>query len=142
QPEDVPLRELAVKAAADPRDEEAALRELVRRFPEGARYGLELGALLVGQGRQKEARDILAPLTKEGAPAQRAEAHYHLARSHYRRDQLEKSLEHLDKAEESDPETVHNVRACMLRGNVLEELGRPADAARVYQVALTIDRDA
>jgi tetratricopeptide (TPR) repeat protein len=142
QPEDTALRELAVKAAAGPRDEEEALRELVRRFPDGARYALELGALLVGQGRQKEAREVLTPLTQQGPPSQRAEAHYHLARSHYRRDELERALDDLDRAEEIDSETVHNVRAYLLRGNVLEELGRPEDAVRMYETARALDREA
>jgi tetratricopeptide (TPR) repeat protein len=141
-PEDATLQELRVKAAADPKEEESALRELARRFPEEPRYALDLAAFLISAGHQKEAREILEPLTRGGPSSQRANAHFQLARSHYRRDELEKALAELKKAESADAEAVHTVRACVLRGNVLEELGRPAHAARAYEAALAIDREA
>jgi transglutaminase-like putative cysteine protease len=141
-PDDVTLQELRVKCAADPEDEEAALRELASRFPDDCRYSIELAALLVGLGRQREAREILEPLAREGPAAQRALASFNLARSYFRRDQPEKALVHLDEAEEADADSVHSVRACLLRGSILEELARPADAARAYEAALAIDRDA
>lgn len=139
RPEDATLWELQVQAAAGGRDREAAHRELVKRFPDEPRYAIDLGAFLVGEGRQKEGRDVLEPLAKDGPPAQRAQAHYHLARSYYRRDESAKALEHLDGALEADPDTVHTVRALLLRGSVLEEVGRPGDAIRTYEEALTID---
>jgi tetratricopeptide (TPR) repeat protein len=142
QPDDATLWELRVKASADPAEKEEAHRELVRRFPEETRNALELGAFLVGEGKQKEARTILERVTEDGTPAQKAQAHYHLARSYYRRDQAEKALEHLDAAERADEEAVRTVKACLLRGNACEELGRPTDAARAYQAALDIEPDA
>jgi tetratricopeptide (TPR) repeat protein len=141
-PEDATLGELRVKACADPREQEEAQRELVRRFPDEPRYALELGAFLVGEGRQKEARAILEPLAEEGSSSQRAQAHFHLARSYYRRDKPEQALEHLDAAEKADPEAANTVRACVLRGNVCEDLGRPTDAVGAYEAALALEPDA
>ncbi len=139
QPDDSALWELRVKAAADPAEREEAHRELVRRFPDDPHNALELGAFLVGEGKQKEARTLLERVTEDGTPAQKAQAHYHLARSYYRRDQAEKALEHLDAAERSDDEAVRTVKACLLRAGACEELGRPTDAARAYKSALDID---
>ena len=130
------------KAAADPAEREEMHRELAKRFPDDPRYALELGAFLVGEGKQKEARTILERVTREGTPTQQANAHYHLSRSYYRRDQPEKAIEHLDAAERADEEAVHTVKACLLRGNACEELARPADASRAYQSALEIEPDA
>jgi tetratricopeptide (TPR) repeat protein len=141
-PDDTTLCELRVKVAAGRGEEEGALRDLVRQFPDEPRYAIDLAALLVGQGRQKEARKILEPLTQADSPTVQAQAHFHLARSYYRRDQPDKALGHLDKAEEADEDTVHTVRALVLRGNILEELGKPADAARAYLAALQLEREA
>jgi tetratricopeptide (TPR) repeat protein len=140
-PDESALWELLVQASEE-KDREQAQRELVRRFADEAKYILELGATLVGDGKQEEARKLLTPLSLEGPATQQAQAHFQLARSHYRRDERQKALEHLDAAEAADPEVVRTVRALLLRGNVLEELARPADAARAYEAALKIDRDA
>jgi tetratricopeptide (TPR) repeat protein len=141
-PDDAALWELRVHSAADDREREEAQRELVRRFPDETRYALDLGAFLVGQGKQKEARTILERVTEDGTPAQQAQAHYHLARSYYRRDEPAKALKHLNAAEEADADAVNTVRACVLRGNACEELAKPADAARAYKAALEIEPDA
>jgi tetratricopeptide (TPR) repeat protein len=69
-------------------------------------------------------------------------AHFHLARSHYRKDELGDALKHLEAAAKLDAETVNTVRAYMLKGKTLEELGRPADGARAYEQALLVDREA
>jgi tetratricopeptide (TPR) repeat protein len=135
------LWELMVQAS-EGKEREQAQRELVRRFPDEAKYVLELATTLISGGKQEEARKLLTPLTTDGTATQKAQAHFQLARSHYRRDEREKALEHLDAAEVADPEVVHTVRALLLRGNVLEELARPGDAARVYESALKIDREA
>jgi tetratricopeptide (TPR) repeat protein len=141
RPDDLELLELAVKVAPTPKDEEAAQRELVRRHPGEARQ-IALAAILVGEGKQTEARKILSPLAEQGPAARRALAHFHLARSHYRKDELQDALKHLDEAARLDAETVNTVRAYMLKGKTLEELGRPADAARAYKQALAVDREA
>src|SRR5207237_1110360 len=117
-------------------------RELVRRHPSEARHEIALAAILVGEGKQTEARKLLTPLAEKGPPAQRALAHFHLARSHYRKDELQEALKHLEAAAKLDAETVNTVRAYMLKGKALEELGRPADAAGAYRQALVVDREA
>jgi tetratricopeptide (TPR) repeat protein/transglutaminase-like putative cysteine protease len=141
-PEEAGLWELLVQSATADNEREEAQRELVRRFPEEVKYALDLGATLVSQGKQDEARKLLTPLAQDGSPTQKAQAHYQLARSYYRRDEREKALEHLDAADKEDPETARTVRALLLRGNVLEELARPADAARAYEAAVKIDPNA
>jgi tetratricopeptide (TPR) repeat protein len=141
RPDDKDLLELAVQVAPTPKDEEAAQRELVRRHPGEARHEIALAAILVGQGKQTEARKLLTPLAEKGPPARRALAHFHLARSHYRKDELQAALKHLEESAKLDGETVNTVRAYMLKGKTLEELGRPADAARAYQQALLVDRE-
>jgi tetratricopeptide (TPR) repeat protein len=140
-PEDANLWELAVDCAETPKAEESARRELVRRFPDESRYALSFGGYLVAQGRQEEARKVLASLTRKGSPAQRAQAHYQLARSYYRRDELKPALAHLERAAKEDAEAVNVVRVHLLRARVLEELGRPADAAKAYAQALEVNRD-
>jgi tetratricopeptide (TPR) repeat protein len=141
RPEEAGLWELLVNSAADAAEREGALRELARRLPDEPRRVLDLAAFLVGRGRQKEARELLEPLTRGGSNAQRAQAHYQLARSHYRRDELEAALKDLDAAEEADAVTAHTARALLLRGNTLEELGRGREAGRAYEEALGLDRD-
>jgi tetratricopeptide (TPR) repeat protein len=140
-PDEPALWELMVQGT-EGKEREQAQRELVRRFPDESKYVLELATTLVGAGKQEEARKLLTPLAADGSATQKAQAHYQLARSYYRRDERAKALEHLDAAEVADPEVVRTVRALLLRGNVLEELARPADAAKAYEAALKIDRDA
>src|SRR5206468_2630445 len=110
------LWELSVKSAANPDEEEAAHRELVKRFPDEPKYALALGGLLVQRNRQDQARELLGPLGEQGTPANRAGAHFQLARSHYRRDELADALKHLDEAAALDAEAVNTVRAWTLRG--------------------------
>jgi tetratricopeptide (TPR) repeat protein len=139
-PDEAALWELRVQAADKADDELKAQRELVKRFPDEPRYGVALGDLLVSAGKHDEARELLEELTDRGAPSSRALAHYHLARSYYRKDELKEALAELDEAAQADAETV-NLRALILRGQVLEELKRPADAIAAYRKALESDRD-
>jgi tetratricopeptide (TPR) repeat protein len=141
RPDEASLWELTVKSAATPKEEEEAQRELVRRFPGEPRHALALGSTLVAYGKQEEARKVLEPLTRKGTATQRAQAHYHLARSCYRHGQPEQALEHFNQAAQIDPDTVHTLPASLLQGHLFEDLGRPADAVRVYREALTLDRD-
>jgi tetratricopeptide (TPR) repeat protein len=142
RPEQVGLWELLAQSTSDAAEREALQREMVRRFPEDGRRALELAALLVGQGRQTEARCLLQPLAAKGPAALRAQARYQLARSCSRRDELEGALEHLQAAEEADPEALHTVPALLLRGNTLEELGRRAEAIEAYEAVLALDHNA
>ena len=140
-PDDTELCELSVLAAETSKEKEAAQRELVRRHPDEVRHAIKLGAILVGAGRQEEARAVLEPLAKKGPASERAQAHFQLARSYYRRDQLKAALEHWEKAAVLDPDAVHNVRAYHLKGRIYEELSRPKDAAEAYESALEVNRD-
>ena len=141
-PDDLELWKLAVKVAKNPADEEQAQHELMRRFPEEPRYVIDLGAILINRGKQDDARKVLEPLTKRGSPSNRALAHYQLARSHYRRDELKEALGHLDAALKDDAEAVNTVRTHMLRGQVLEEMGNAREAMEAFARALQVDREA
>jgi tetratricopeptide (TPR) repeat protein len=140
-PDDTELWELSVTAADSPREKESIERELVRRFPHETKHALDLGTLLVSAGRQEEARALLEPLTKKGKLGQRAQAHFQLARSYYRRDELQQALRHWEKAAEADLNSVFTVRAYHLKGRIHEEMGRPADAEKSYEDALSVDRE-
>ena len=141
-PDDPELWRLAVKAAKNPADEEDAQRELVRRFPDEVRHVLDLGAVLINRGKQEEARKLLEPLTRRGMPSQRAQAHYQLARSHYRRDELKDALVQLDAAVQDNEDAVNTVKSHMLRGQVLEEMGKWREAAEAFTKALVLDHEA
>jgi tetratricopeptide (TPR) repeat protein len=138
-PQEKALWELNVEAAGGEAEKAQAQRELVKRWPGESRYAINLAATLVSLDRQPEARALLRPLTKKGPPPVRADAHFELARSCYRKDQLKQALAHLDAAAAQDPEAVNTVRAWMLRGQVLDELKRPADAVRAYRKVLDVD---
>ena len=139
QPGDQTLLELAVKAAATAKEETDAQRELATRFPAEERYALALGALLVDQDLYAKARETLEPLTRTGTAAHRALAHYQLARSYYRRDEAAEALKQLESAEKADAESVNTAKAHVLKGLILEDLKRPAEAAAAYGLALTLD---
>jgi tetratricopeptide (TPR) repeat protein len=141
RPEATELWELSVAAADSSGEKETIQRELVRRSPKELKHALKLGSILVSAGRQEEARAVLAPLTKKGKAAQRAQAHFQLARSYYRRDELKQALDHWDKAARADADIVHTVPAYHLKGRIHEEMGRPADAEKAYEDALAVDRE-
>jgi tetratricopeptide (TPR) repeat protein len=141
RPDDSELWQLSALVAEAPKEKEAAQRELMRRFPDEVAHVIKLGSLLVSAGRQKEARAVLTPLTTKGTPSQRAQAHFQLARSHYRRDELKSALEQWEKAAAADADVVRTVRAYHLKGRIFEELARFADAEKAYQTALTVDRE-
>ncbi len=141
-PDDPILWELSLKSAATPAEEETLHRELVRRFPDESKYALELASFLIQRGDQAAARTLLEPLTRVGAATDRALAHFHLARSHYRKNELAEALVQLDAAELGNAETVNTVRAHILRGQILEELKRPREAVRAFERALERDKEA
>jgi tetratricopeptide (TPR) repeat protein len=141
QPQDIALWELLARSADGPGEEEKARRELARRFPEEPAHVLDLGAYLITHGQQDEARKLLEPLTHRGTAANRARAHYQLARSYYRRDELKTALEHIDEAFRIAPDTLNAVKVHLLKGQINEELGHLATAARAYNDALAVDRE-
>lgn len=142
RPDEATLWEMSARFAATADEEEEAQRELARRFPAEARHALALGALLVQRGKHGPARAVLEPLTRAGAPADCAAAHFQLARSAYRTDRAEDALKHWEAAAAAAPETIVSARALQLRGRICEDLGRLQDAALAYRQALAVERDA
>lgn len=139
-PEDDELVDLRLEAAETDEQEEAARREQMKRHPDQRKYALGLAAVLVNRGKQDEARAVLAGVVKTGSGVEKARAHYQLARSHYRRDELRPALEQLDLAAKVDAETVNTIRAWRLRAQVLEELKRPGESLTAYRKAWEQDR--
>ncbi len=142
RPDDAALWKLTVKAAETLDEEEAAYRELLRRFPEELNYAVSLGAALADAGRHEAARAALEPVTRGGSPGQRALAHYQLARSHFAANDADKALEHFEAAERQDADSVRTVSALRFKGQVQERRGEPEEAGRAYREALRIDPDA
>jgi tetratricopeptide (TPR) repeat protein len=142
RPNDADLWELTVKAADGQEEEEAAYRELVKRFPEEPKYAVALGASLVNRGDQTEARKVLEPIAARASGATRGQAAYQLARSSLREEKPAKALEHLDAAARADPDTVNTVSALEFRGRVLEMLGQRKEAVEAYQQAVQVDSQA
>jgi tetratricopeptide (TPR) repeat protein len=140
-PDAAELWELTVQCADTLAAREEAQRQLVRRYPKEVRHALALGEVLVSRGKQDEARKVLQPLTRRGSPAQRAQAHFELARSHYRKEQLPDALKEMDAAASASAAAVRNLRCCLLRARILEQLGRMEDSAKAYQQALDLERD-
>jgi tetratricopeptide (TPR) repeat protein len=142
RPNDADLWELTVKAAEGEEEEEAAYREMVKRFPEEPKYAVALGAALVNRGEHAEARKVLEPIATKGSGAARGQASYQLARSSLHEEKPAKALEHLEAAAKADPDTVNTVSALELRGRVLEMLGQAKEAAEAYQQAVHLDAEA
>jgi tetratricopeptide (TPR) repeat protein len=141
RPDDASLWELSAKVAQGSAAEEAAQRELVRRFPEEVKHGLTLGTTLVSRGKHEEARKLLSGVTSRGTSAQRAQAHYQLARSYFRKDEMKSALTELEQATSVDAEAVNTVSARLLEARVYDELNKPEDARRAYKRALDLNRD-
>jgi tetratricopeptide (TPR) repeat protein len=140
--DDQALLELSVKAAETAQEQTAAQRELVRLFPAEERYTVELGSLLIDQDLNDKAREVLEPLARQGTALHRALAHYQLARSCYRKNDMQAALKHLEEAEKAEPETVNTARTNLLKGLILEDLQRPEEAAVAYRMALTLNNQA
>jgi tetratricopeptide (TPR) repeat protein/transglutaminase-like putative cysteine protease len=131
-PEDVALWELTVKSAENLDDEEAAYREMVRRFPDDPKYAVALGAVLVERGRPAAARQVLEPLTRTKQQSVRGLAHYHLARGCLAEGQADKALQHLEAAENAAAETAGTPEVLLFKGELYEKLGKTKEAAAAY----------
>jgi tetratricopeptide (TPR) repeat protein/transglutaminase-like putative cysteine protease len=140
-PDDLGLAELSVKAVEDAQEEEAAYRDLIRRFPEEVKYCVALGQALVDRARYAAAREVLRPIAQKGPLTWRGQAHYQLARCCMLEDRAGMALKHLESAGKVDAESVSSVAAWQLRGRVYTKLGRSHEAADAYRQALKIDPD-
>jgi tetratricopeptide (TPR) repeat protein/transglutaminase-like putative cysteine protease len=138
RPDDESLWELSVHCAANADEEEAAQRELARRFPDEPKHQIALGTLLIKHGKGEAARTVLAPLAgDDGSPSSRGEAHFLLARCWDNSGKPAEALKHLAAAEDVDPESVDSPIALVLRGKVCEDLGLVRDAMTAYRKALS-----
>jgi tetratricopeptide (TPR) repeat protein len=141
-PDDTALWELTVELAETREEEEAAYRELLRRFPEEPKYAVALGAARVDRGDYAGAKAVLEPITRKGPAALRGAAHYHLARGYLAQNLAASALTAWEAAERADPDSVHNLSAWQLQGRIQEKLGRGKEAAAAYQQALRLEPDA
>jgi tetratricopeptide (TPR) repeat protein len=94
--------------------------------------------VLITQGKHPEARTLLDPVIQKASPGNRALAHYQMARSHYRKDELKEALAQLDQAAKADDFAVDTLRVHVLRGQVLEEVNRAQGAVKAYEKALAL----
>jgi tetratricopeptide (TPR) repeat protein/transglutaminase-like putative cysteine protease len=141
-PDDATLWDLMVSTAPGLEDEEAAQRELVKRFPGELKYTVALASVLVSRGKHEAAEKLLQVVFEKGTPSQQAEAYYQLARSAYRRDKLDEALKHLRAADLADAETVNTVRVHILKGQIYEEQGQLENARLSFRNALKLNGDA
>ncbi len=141
RPNDAGLLELTVKLADNLQEEEAAYRDLVRRFPGESKYAVALGTTLVNRGHWEQAEALLKPLAEKGPAAVRASALYQLARADFRRGRAEEALARLDAGDKADADTLSTAEALLFRGRVCEKLGQTKDAGDAYEDALKVDGD-
>jgi tetratricopeptide (TPR) repeat protein len=141
-PDSAALWELTARTAPNLEDEEAAYREMVRRFPDEPKYAVALGATRVKRGDHAGARSVLEPLAGKASEAVRGAALYQLARSAFVQKQPAVALRHLKAAGKADPGAVHTVAAWRFRGQLYEQLGKAARAVVAYRAALAVDPDA
>jgi tetratricopeptide (TPR) repeat protein/transglutaminase-like putative cysteine protease len=135
-PKNTSLWELAVSTAASLEQEEAVYRAMTARFPGETKYAVAVGRICVSRGLHERAREVLEPLTRQGSPATRGQAHYHLARSAMAQKQPALALTHLVAARAADGESVAGLDAVRMEGQAHELLGQKDEAIRSYRQAL------
>jgi tetratricopeptide (TPR) repeat protein len=140
-PKNEQLLALLAALAKTPEEEEQTRHTLVHLFPENKEHVLDLAAFLISQGQQEEARSLLGELARKGSASQRTRAHYQLARSYYRRDELPRVLEHLKEARQIAPESVRTVQVSFLEAQTHEEMGQRAEAMRAYRRVLQLESE-
>jgi tetratricopeptide (TPR) repeat protein len=132
RPAEKGLWELNVQAAAGAEEEEAVLREMVRRFSGEAKYAVTLGQVLVDRGDHAGARAVLQPVIDKGGRPDRAQAHLELARSSLLQDEPAAALKHVEAAAEADADSVATAEGEKLRGSIHEKLGNTDEARAAY----------
>jgi tetratricopeptide (TPR) repeat protein len=137
--DDKSLWELRVQASASVEDEETLYRDMVKQFPDEARYAVALGAACVRREDYDEAKKILTPLTTTGSASVRGAAHYQLARTAYRQKQSEQGLKHLQAALLADPASLATMDAMHFKARVYESLGQLKEAMATLATALEAD---
>jgi tetratricopeptide (TPR) repeat protein len=141
-PDEIALAELGVKLAENLEEEEAAYRDLLKKFPDEPKYAVALGSVLVDRGAYDDAGAVLKPLSAKGPATMRALAHFHLARGSLHRERADEAHDHLDEAAQADPDTVATAGAQMLRGQIEEKRGDLKEAMLAYRQALRLEPEA
>jgi tetratricopeptide (TPR) repeat protein/transglutaminase-like putative cysteine protease len=135
-PDDTVLWELSVQVAETRAQEEAAYRELMKRYPDEPKYAIALGTSRIDHGDSAGARSVLEPFTSRGPDSSRATAHFQLARGEFLAGKPGRALAEWDLAEKTDAGTGYTPEAWRLRARICEKLDRPADAVAAYRLAL------
>src|SRR5437879_11667583 len=102
---------------------------MVQRCPD-PKYRVALGETRINLGDQPGAKQVLEALTSAGSAPDswRGQAHYQLARSCLRQNQIKEALDHLEAAARLNPGGAHSVAVLQLKGRLHEKLGQLAQA--------------
>ena len=118
-----------------PKEAEASLRQALSVAPDHSGVLNNLGSLLADHGNPAEGLQYLRHALAKGS--ENAVVHYNIAKSLKQLDMPELAIEHYRKAVRFQPDLYnawHNL------GNLWIDLGRKADAAEAYGVAVKIKR--
>jgi tetratricopeptide (TPR) repeat protein len=140
-PDERPVWECSLPAAADLDEEEELYREMVERFPDVWNYKLDLAHNLLDQQKPGEARKILEPLTRHADGAVSVPALVALARCCLDQAEPRAALRHLKAARDAHPDRF-DAEAWLIQGEAHEAMGRADEALAAYRTALEKEPDA
>ncbi len=129
------LWELSLAAAADPEAELQLFEQMIERFPDEPHYRIDLGQILIEQGRPGDARKVLEPLAKHKDAAVRGPALLALAHCHLAQEEPKQALRLWKDAEKAHPEGL-DAEAWALAGEIHTALDERAEAIAAYRKAL------
>jgi tetratricopeptide (TPR) repeat protein/transglutaminase-like putative cysteine protease len=135
------LWELSLVATDDLREEEELYRQVIDRFPDEAKYRIDLAHNLLDQKRPGDARKELERLVKHADADIRAEALIELAHCRLLQGEPNQALRDLKAAYEDHPQSF-DAEAWLLQGAAHEELNERDQALAAYRKALAKDPDA
>jgi tetratricopeptide (TPR) repeat protein/transglutaminase-like putative cysteine protease len=137
-PEETAVWELDVKLTPTTEGQERLLGQMVQRFPDQAKYGVQLGAARVKLGDYPGARKVLEPLTRLAPDAVKAQARLELARCLLAQNKPAEALEQVAAALDAGSS---GVPAALLQGEIYERLDDVSKALEAYRKALKSDTD-
>jgi tetratricopeptide (TPR) repeat protein/transglutaminase-like putative cysteine protease len=141
QPQSLPVWEMTVRLAPSLEDQERACRNLVRFFPDQAKYCVELGELCVKLNDHAGAYKVLEPLTKHSSDTFKGQAYFELAKSALAQNKADQALDYLLSARAAGAARTRGVDVSLLEGEILERLKKPVEAADAYRNVLVIEND-
>jgi tetratricopeptide (TPR) repeat protein/transglutaminase-like putative cysteine protease len=141
QPQSLPVWEMTVRLAPSLEEQERACRNLVRFFPDQARYCIELGELCVKLNDHAGAFKVLEPLTKHSSDTFKGQAFFELAKSALVQNNADQALDYLLSARAAGAERTRGVDVSLLEGEILERLKKPGEAADAYRHVLIVEID-